>query len=67
MASSIGADLARRLGELLGPAGLFFLGADDSLPVAAGLHPSLDVSGAYCFDPSRDAERTDLESSAVAF
>jgi len=61
MATSIGADLAKRLGRLLGPDGLMFLGEGETMPAACGLHPSFDILGAYCFDPSRD-----VEESAVA-
>jgi len=67
MTASIGADLARRLGALLGPAGLLFLGENESLPDMAGLHPSLDIPRAYYFDPSRDVEGSHIEGNAVAF
>lgn len=56
MAAPIAVNLASRLGALLGPDGLLFLGPGESLPSNAGLHPSFHAPQAWCFDPARDVK-----------
>lgn len=66
MAKSIGADLARRLGALLGPTGLLFLGEGESLATVRGMYTSLHTARAWRYDPLLEQEPTDFEISSAA-